>query len=525
MLALAIHYLNGWAMAAADGARKQAAEWPPHPDRVFMALAAAHFETDGDAVERSALEWLEGLPPPHLSASDACERRPVVSYVPVNDSSDPLYTKYEKKVRREQAYSVMGSFSVGRNRQPRGFPVAIPRDPVVHVVWPKADTAAHQPALAQLCRKVTHIGHSASFVQMWLAEAPPAATWHPDSGAVAERRLRIPGAGRLAELQRCFNRADCLEYRDCAAAIVVAKDKEKKRLRSELAERFPIEPVSRRPEPGLWAGYTRPRPAIDPDIPASVFDSRLVVLALGGRRPSLRATLKLTAALRGALLAGCPQPLPEWISGHQMDGLPSRGAHAAVLPLPFVGAERADGRILGLALALPRALSSDDVRRCLAPWLTDEDGRPRVHHLFDAEWIDCVTSLEERETPPLNLCPETWTAAARRWATVTPVVLDRHHDGKDRWERACETVKDACERVGLPRPLEVALHPVSRIAGVPAAREFAPIERKGGGRLQHLHAVLLFERPVRGPIMIGAGRYRGYGLCRPDDPAEGYTDV
>ena len=41
MFALGIQYLNGWSMAAADGARKVQPEWPPHPDRVFMALAAA----------------------------------------------------------------------------------------------------------------------------------------------------------------------------------------------------------------------------------------------------------------------------------------------------------------------------------------------------------------------------------------------------------------------------------------------------------------------------------------------------
>ncbi|MGZ8975757.1 type I-G CRISPR-associated protein Csb2, partial [Methylomagnum sp.] len=60
MFALALRYLNGWAMAAADGARKERAEWPPHPDRVFMALAAAWFETGQAADEGAALRWLEG---------------------------------------------------------------------------------------------------------------------------------------------------------------------------------------------------------------------------------------------------------------------------------------------------------------------------------------------------------------------------------------------------------------------------------------------------------------------------------
>ena len=85
MFALGLHYLNGWSMAAADGARKERAEWPPHPDRVFMALAAAWFETGEDHAEGEALRWLEALPPPAIAASDADSRAAVVSYVPVND--------------------------------------------------------------------------------------------------------------------------------------------------------------------------------------------------------------------------------------------------------------------------------------------------------------------------------------------------------------------------------------------------------------------------------------------------------
>jgi len=29
------------------------------------------------------------------------------------------------------------------------------------------------------------------------------------------------------------------------------------------------------------------------------------------------------------------------------------------------------------------------------------------------------------------------------------------------------------------------------------------------------HAILVFDEPARGPVLIGAGRYRGYGMCRP----------
>jgi CRISPR-associated protein Csb2 len=37
----------------------------------------------------------------------------------------------------------------------------------------------------------------------------------------------------------------------------------------------------------------------------------------------------------------------------------------------------------------------------------------------------------------------------------------------------------------------------------------------GAGGLRFVHADLVFAEPVRGPVIIGAGRYFGYGLCRP----------
>ena len=94
MFCLGIRYLMGWAMAAADGAKKERAEWPPHPDRVFMALSAAWFETGQDTMEGEALRWLERLPTPGIRASDHSIRQidtkgkgPATHFVPVNDTS------------------------------------------------------------------------------------------------------------------------------------------------------------------------------------------------------------------------------------------------------------------------------------------------------------------------------------------------------------------------------------------------------------------------------------------------------
>ena len=775
MFALGIRYLNGWSMAASDGARKQKAEWPPHPDRVFMALAAAWFETGEDASEGVALRWLEALHPPSVAASGASYRTATVSYVPVNDDSAPI-TKDGKGKWKTRAE---GSLSIGRNRQPRSFPVAVPHHPVVHLIWPQK-LGNHASVLRRLAAKVTHIGHSASFVQAWIEEESDVqANWTPTKGIV-EHRLRVPSAGRLANLNKTGERNNWLGYHDLRYEIERAKTdlkgmkqpprvawadfpdtvllasepttkrhpdypaakagdasaasrlvkaladmgaiakvrvlldladsgepilisasayerrgfnaipsalarhvsdrlgvpydtnivqinvvshtgadgysrlarqaafdgkvdsgqeyvlvddfvgqggtlanlrgliekkggrvlgavaltgkpysaklnpteeqinelrtkhgknfekwwrqqfghafdcltqsearyltrspdadtirdriaakvragggrshgrslREQRRhikdLTEQLAERFPENSPSQplRPNPGKWQGYARPPQEEQPSTPRSIFDPRLVVLCIQGQRLSLPATLKLTAALRGLLMRECPaQPPPEWFSGHDSDGRPAKAPHMALAPLPFVGATHADGRILGLALTLPRNLAPEDAGKTINAILYDgETGMPREHRLFDGQWLECALSLETRERPPQNLTPSVWTKSSRTWASVTPVALNRHFDGTDRWERAAESVKDACEDIGLPRPSEVLLHPVSLIKGVPHAREFPRLVRKAdGGRRSHAHAELIFNEPVAGPLLVGAGRFRGYGLCRPTD--------
>jgi CRISPR-associated protein Csb2 len=105
-----------------------------------------------------------------------------------------------------------------------------------------------------------------------------------------------------------------------------------------------------------------------------------------------------------------------------------------------------------------------------------------------------------------------------RWATVTPIVLDRHPRAKDTdryWVEAETTIRQSCRRIGLAEPADVMLSPVTMFIGVPHARSFPPLHRKAGGTLHHTHAVITFPEPVRGPVLLGAGRYRGYGLCRP----------
>ena len=121
-----------------------------------------------------------------------------------------------------------------------------------------------------------------------------------------------------------------------------------KDLKERLADRFPEgqPPAPMRPAPGKWQGYGRAQASSSPeDMPHSVFDPRIVVLAIAGKRVSLPATLKLTTALRGLLMRKCAeQPPPEWFSGHRLNGQATAAPHMTLAPLGFVGSKPANAR-------------------------------------------------------------------------------------------------------------------------------------------------------------------------------------
>lgn len=131
MLAFGIRYLNGF-VAARTAPDDLQAEWPPHPGRVFMALAAAHFQTGAAPEEREALLWLQSLnndgepAAPLIVASEIVQRAVVTHFVPVNDKPGP-------------SKAMLQSAPLTRERQPRSFARAWLDDDVVYMAWLDAE--------------------------------------------------------------------------------------------------------------------------------------------------------------------------------------------------------------------------------------------------------------------------------------------------------------------------------------------------------------------------------------------------
>jgi CRISPR-associated protein Csb2 len=140
-------------------------------------------------------------------------------------------------------------------------------------------------------------------------------------------------------------------------------------------------------------------------------------------------------------------------------------------------------------------------------------GRLGVMQLERVECRDAGSALD----------PATWCRPSRRWASVTPVALDRNPGDLTAWDprlaaqaarRAEEIVARACEHVGLPRPARVRVMRRSLFGAAPPAPSFMPYPRKGHGfKRVCVHVELRFEEAVAGPVLLGVGRYFGVGLC------------
>ena len=463
MFALRVTYLTGRVYSAVfgDGDDKREPEWPPHPSRLFCALVSAWGDGGAEEDLRPALDWLENQAAPTIYAGNCTRRKLVQAFVPVNDDR---------------------SLPEDRKRKGRTFPSATLSHPDVYFVWNAAPPANLLPVFDGILKRTSSLGHSSSLVSVEIAN-----TIHSEGLTVLEPdalegdRMRIAYPGRLNELM-------------------------------ERYKRFERDPNKiHRPTLGRTTLYAPP-PAPEQRIPKGIFDHMIILRRDEGPRCSLRSTLSVVAALRGAILKLAPQPVPEYLSGHAPDSTPenpvrSERPHVALAPLPFAGAPHSTGDLMGVAALLPKALTREETAACWKVISGIEELQ-----MFWGRWKISVTDAEERRR---GLRPEMWTRPCDLWSTVTPFVFDRYP--KDPYgPEAVQIVREAFARVGLPEPCELDLHYNPWHIGVPKASLFPPaLAKPGKSQRYHCHVRARFDQRVAGPVVAGAGRYYGYGLFAP----------
>jgi CRISPR-associated protein Csb2 len=207
------------------------------------------------------------------------------------------------------------------------------------------------------------------------------------------------------------------------------------------------------------------------------------------------------------------------LTGHTEWGGRREDTHAAYYALPASGRRSLTSDIMGVAVALPRSMP--EAARAEAEGIIDHSAKHRlVMGKVGAVFLERVT---EGFGVPFFLRKRFWTASssgAKRWGTVTPLVLDRHPkaNNRDKWmEEADDLVRACVEGMGFPRPRSVFITPGSPQQSIPDIDAFPKYLRKDGSGVAHVHAVICFDHPVIGPVSAGSGRYAGYGLFRPLD--------
>lgn len=488
-LVIEIEFLTGNSVAALQP-DSEAPDWPPQPDRVFSALVATWAYRGERPEERAALEWLESLDPPRIQAPTAWLRTSYLAYVPPNDRA-------ALKVRRAS-----DNIADYRSRQPRRFITVRPASPTVRLVWADvldgADVAERVKLLDAIARDTAYVGHSSSLTRCraYVTDEPAP----PDAIPPLRRVYR----GRMDELVRAFA-------------------------------------SGRRPSVGEWVMPEPPSVAQD-GLNSAFSTAWLVFEHVGGVMPDVRACALVAQAIRtriieGYLAAGTsPPPV---VTGRSEDGVPESHPHLAIVPLPFAGFPHADGRVLGFACVPPRGvdLFRDEgwlrALRAVCP-MDVRRGRRVLRMALPTGDLEFSPTLQPAKR---SLDPALYTAKpSHSYATVTPVVLNRQIKARPS-EAVIEMMEDvasACEHIGLPRPQEV-MWPgvdgplpavqVSRHSAWEGAPSVISSRRDPAwvrwqvpdylkGRML-THAVIRFSEPVVGPVMLGAGRYLGLGLCRP----------
>ena len=465
MLAISVEFLHGTFRGDPDGTAVTGeltrGEWPPSPARLFAALVAADGTRQASRVtDGHELIWLERLPAPVIHARpESCHQKLRPRFV-VAQRARPAKSMHQEYLARE-----------GALHRP-GVRVA-PRNPFVVYRWnvepPDEGTLK---SLVSRAARVGYLGASDSPVRVRVVTELPRDTesevFVPDPEG--DIRIRVPRPGDVAMLDRMFD-----VWQERGASVT----------RSQFPALLHLE------------AYRSPGASDVTDSGKVVAWLRLSPAVSGRRLSSLTALFKAAVLDHHQRMHGDP---PAILHGH---GFKKKGYDLArYLALPDAGYPRSQGRIHGLALWLPPGSDRDQQRKAC-------DAANAIDTLV-GQGVETSVEPHGDEERPWAANPRRWWGPSSIWITAFPVIHER---------RGVPVLSEAarwCRHAGLPDPVAFRS---SRAPLLPGAVDLAPAEvnRPERPALPYSHAEFRFAEPVTGPVVVGAGRQRGFGLCVPVD--------
>lgn len=487
-------------------------EWPPSPVRAFQALvnaAAGRWgESQFESYARPALHWLEGVGPPEVIApSGRTATRLYRLYVP-NNAGDLMVAA----CARGDANADMAEYRTEKDVRPTRFADG----EAVHYLYPLPDGGCpFEEVLKAAARSITHLGWGidmvaadAKVITQAEADELPGHRWRvvPDGGTP----LRVPKKGTLEDL-----------------------------IRKHAAFLGRLSADGFKPVPPLQCfdvvGYASPTvPSATPAAPRPVaaFEIHRTIddqeQNHGKSRFRAFHHVRAVATVAGMVRHAAGQmghPI-EWVNTHvlghgdEKDGQATSDRRLMFLPLPSIQPVVGVGGIRRvLVVGWPGWAGLADLRR-----------RLNGAELIERETCQPVAVLSQLATSDKEV--RRFTDPARTWTTVTPVILPGHDDPDGLRKKLQERVNAGEQRHLLERLdsrivalLWKAFHQAGWSADALAGSELdyrrvgwlRGLELAGKYVLSKVpypryHLRVTFRQPVRGPVAVGAGRYRGFGL-------------
>lgn len=556
---LRVDYLDG--LVTGSRGRREQLEYPPHPDRLFMALVATAgktrtYDAEKDAyvqklahpLYRKALEWLEALDPPRIYAPhEPLDVLLLGTYVPVNYSH-----------RATGGKLVLPPYEMGaRHRVPRVRPLGIIDRPIFYA-WTAAPPPEIAAALAELAKDVPYLGTTWSSVAVRVVPEieepfrsvsclrPLEDAELPYVHGMELEALRVPAPGRLEVLDREYARV--LEFLKITSRTP-SKTREIPMKTYDGAPLIPYVWVGRR---GPGDGHVLARSAV--------------------ARFRLRPTLPLVwSGLLGeavhAVLARAVDGLRRRFPNVDVEGYATGSGsyralpHVGMVPLADVGASFSGGGIKGFAVLFPESegitrgivetiyeailqkiaaseetlyLDFAQVNSEKTIWPPERhiefqveplDDRPFFGRAFaeeDASFTDRLMSpsweTQKKSSPSKKSHPfmyalkwMRWKRPSKLWASVTPVILPRFPKKN---LSILQIVNEQLQALGYPVAHRVTYRPLGALTGTPSVHDFRAF---GTRYLENvwMHLILEFEREIVGPVVAGKGIYFGYGFFAP----------
>jgi CRISPR-associated protein Csb2 len=494
-----------------DGRYHGTGDWPPSPARLFQALVAGAARGAALADEdRAALGWLETLKPPVIAAPKSLPARGFTTYVPNNDldavGGDP---------RR------IGEIRIAKSIKPRLFDAM---GSFLYAWCYAPDDAAehHACGITRIAERLYQLGRGVDMAWAWAEvvdeaeiEARLAAhggILHRPSDRGADMALLCPQPGSLTSLEERFRAG-----RNRFAEIGNGKKR--------------VQLFSQPPKPRFRA--------VSYDCPPTyqLFDLRETesLKAEPGFAPwPLTRTVDLVTIIRTRAVDRLMEALPDQAASIARI-LVGRNASEAdkaqrvrIVPLPSIGHIHVDPAIRRVLIEIPPncPIAANDIAWAFSGL---ELG------------IDHQTGEVLREGRPVLVptedqsMPGRYQRKSRLWRTITPVALpppaarrrtdrSRQSDAKDGAERLLEqrraagAILQALRHAGfgsVPATIRVQREPFT--ARGERVEPFAPGTRFAAARLWHVE--IGFAEPVKGPLLLGDGRYLGLGLMVPVETA------